>query len=827
MRVAIVAPSAVAGTFGGAERAWNGLRTAIERLSAHTAELVTVPVEEHNLVDLIDGYRRFAALDVSRFDLVITSKYPAWLVAHPNHVVHLFHPLRGLYDTYHLTGLPEAYVGRPRSRALRRLLELVRRPPSRGRLDELFAAFDVAVADLGRDHRDLVLPGPLARELVHHLDSVALDPGAVRRHLALSRTLAGRPGYFPLGVTPEVVYLPSDIGGLGESTEPAGGRRGLFTASRIDGPKRVELLVQAMAHAGANVELSIAGTGPDEDRLRELAAGDPRIHLLGHIGDEELVARYAGALAVPFVPADEDLGLITYEAMSSATPVITTTDAGGPTEFVVNGVNGLVVSPQARALGRAFDRVAGDHQWASHLGRAARRRAGEVTWEGAVAAILGEPAPSPDVQTPAVPAARPRYVVTSTYAIDPPRGGGQLRYRYLYGALARHADVHIVSLVNPPRPTRTTTLAAGLTETVVGVSDRQLAEDVNLSITTGIPTTDIVAGRSIAATPAYVAELRRALVGADGVILSHPFLLPALEAAGCDLPFVYDAHNAEADLKAVVLANTADGRRLAEWVADVEGRATRQAAHVVTCSAEDAATLRRWFDRDRAAFVVIPNGTQAHRLVPTPAERRERSLAWRAGWAAARAGSKPGAVPDGLAVFFASWHPPNLDAAEVLIDVAAATREVVFVLAGSHSDHFRSRALPTNVMLAGVVSDAAKATLLAAADVALNPMRRGSGTNLKVVEYFAAGVPTVSTPFGVRGIDVGPEHLLLTEVDGFAEAIRSVLGEPEAAETRAAAARALVIERYDWQALGDKLAEVMADAVEGPLGTRSSAWRGL
>ena len=61
--------------------------------------------------------------------------------------------------------------------------------------------------------------------------------------------------------------------------------------------------------------------------------------------------------------------------------------------------------------------------------------------------------------------------------------------------------------------------------------------------------------------------------------------------------------------------------------------------------------------------------------------------------------------------------------------------------------------LPPNVVLAGVVTNVAKRTLLQSADLALNPMRTGSGTNLKIVEYFAAGIPVVSTPFGARGLE--------------------------------------------------------------------------
>ncbi len=819
MRVAIVAPRPAAGTIGGAERAWRGLRAAIEAHTPYDAELVTLPVEELHLVDLVDAYRRFAALDLSRYDLVVTSKYPAWMVSHPNHVVYLFHPLRGLYDTYHLSRLPER--ARLREPVLDRVVQLARRPPERSRLDELFAAFDAAVRTVGREHPAFAIPGPLAREVVHHLDAVALDPASVRRHLALSRTVAGRPGYFPATVTPHVVHLPADLAPDPGPSPSAEDRRraGLFTASRLDGPKRLDLVVRAMAHVGVEVALTIAGTGPDEDRLRRLARGDPRVRFLGEVGDAELAARYHRALAVPFVPADEDLGLITLEAMTAGTPVVTTTDAGGPTELVLNGVNGLVTAPEPSALARAFEHLASDPRWAAGLGAAGRRRAAEVTWEAVIAAVLGEPVSPPP--TASGRAARPKVVVPSTYAIWPPRGGGQLRYLHLYGALAAHADVEIVSLVNPPRAASTVQIAPGLRETVVGVSPAHLAEDVRLSRATGIPTTDIVAGRSIHSSPAYLDALARSVAGADAVIVSHPFLLPALEAVdgGCRLPFVYDAHNAEADLKEAVLATNPIGRELAAWVADVEGRAVLGATHVVTCSLEDTEALSRRFGRSGDGFVVIPNGTDTARPVPTPEARRSRSEAWRRAWARSRR-RRPARLepdPEGVAIFLGSWHPPNLDAAEVVLELAAAVPEVVFVLAGSHSDHYRARRLPGNVVLAGVVSDAAKTTLLASADLALNPMRTGSGTNLKVVEYFAAGVPVVSTPFGIRGTDADRRHLLLVDpeggIDALAGAVRCVWDDAEGAARRAAAARALAVERYDWRDLGQQLTEVVLDTV--------------
>ncbi len=853
MRIAIVSPEPVPAVRGGAERAWDGLEAAIGRLTDHRVEQVKLPVDERALPGLVDGYRRFAALDLDRFDVVITSKYPAWMVDHPDHRLLMFHPLRGLYDTYHLFDLPPVVA--EAGYAVGRVLEVVRSAPDAARLPELLRRFDRLVDAVGADHPDLALPGPLARELVHWLDRVALDPSRIRAHQALSRRVASRPGYFPDGVVPEVVLLPSDLprpgppaGGDGSSATGTAGRS-FFTCSRLDHPKRIDLLVAAAALAGPGCPLVIAGTGPAEPELRRLADGLDHVSFLGRIDDAELVRRYQEALATLFVPLDEDLGLVTLESHGCATPVVTTLDAGGPTELVVHGLDGLVVAPTPASLASACSRLAADPDWAASMGRAGYRRSGAVTWERAVARILalrpppaapgadgprgagagtgpagasagaGGPAGSSSAAGTAGSGRRLRVTTMSTYGVYPPRGGGQLRYLHLYGAAARRVEVEILTLVAPPFATTSTEIGPGLVETAVAASLEHHAVDQDLSGRLAVPTTDIVAGRDVELSPDYLDALAASVEKSDVVLLSHPFLLPALDAIGADRPIVFDAHNVETDLKRAVLPDTAEARGLVDFVDRVERRATAEAATVVTCSIEDAEVLAARAGRPASdGFVVIPNGTDVATTVPSPEHRTAAGRRWRDRW---RALAHPAVAPSAVAVFVASWHPPNLDAAQALIDLAPELPDVVVLLVGSHSRYFQGRTLPPNVVLAGVVSDTAKRTLLASVDVALNPMRTGSGTNLKIVEYFAAGIPVVSTPFGARGLDAGDEHLVLAEIDGFGAAVRGVLADPAAAHRRAAAARRLVVARYGWDRLGDRLADLLEAAAQ-PSSARSA-----
>jgi glycosyltransferase involved in cell wall biosynthesis len=804
MKLAVVAPSPVPFVLGGAERAYQGLVDAVNRSTAHDAELLKLPVRESTLPDLVAGYQAFTSLDVGHFDLVVSSKYPAWMVRHPNHTIYVFHRLRGLYDTYALFGLPRqapAYREAP----LVRLQSLLADTPRRTALDEVLHRFREAVDACGPEHPAFALPGPFARALVHWLDGAAFAPGEARRYVALSRTVAAREGYFPAGCRVDVAYLPA---GFPERAPSEG--EGFFTASRLDGPKRIDLLIRAMRHVRADVPLRIAGTGPELDALQELADDDPRITFLGHLSDEQLQDEYARALAVPFVPYAEDYGLITLEAQRCGTPVVTCTDAGGPTELVVHERTGLVVEPRPEALGAALDRLAADPGLAHALGVAGQEASRSITWERVIETLTGEG------ERPRRRSDLPKVVVTSTFAVHPARGGGQLRCRELYGALTDRFDVEVVSLTPYGSQPLTQTVDTGFVERQVPRSRAHALEELERDRAAGIPVGDIVAATDIARTPAYVTALREAAADADLVLLAHPFLEPAVRAAGVGLPVVYDAHNLEVDLKVVMLPEGPARTGLLAATEAVERAAATGAALVVACAPEDARGMSERYGVAPERIIEIPNGSPVARTRfvggADRAANGARFIARLLEEAPARAGVEH------LAAFVASWHQPNIDAAAELLALAPSMPDVLFVLAGGHSKAF-VRDVPPNVVPLGIVSEATLDGLLRSVSVALNPMGSGGGSNLKIVEYLAHGAPVVTTPLGVRGYDLRDgEHVVVAPLEGFADGIRRVLDDPAGSSARALRAREQVAGRYDWGLLGRRLGDRLGDLVPAAAG---------
>ena len=82
-------------------------------------------------------------------------------------------------------------------------------------------------------------------------------------------------------------------------------------------------------------------------------------------------------------------------------------------------------------------------------------------------------------------------------------------------------------------------------------------------------------------------------------------------------------------------------------------------------------------------------------------------------------------------------------------------------------------------------------------------LRIGGGTRLKILEAFAAGLPVVSTAVGCEGLRVvDREHLVVADRAGFAGALIAALRDPAAGAERAARARALARDCYDWRMVG-------------------------
>lgn len=101
---------------------------------------------------------------------------------------------------------------------------------------------------------------------------------------------------------------------------------------RLHPSKGVDLLIAAFrATAPADAALVLLGDGPQRGELERLAAGDARIHFLGHRSDVHECLQDCDLFVSP--SREESFGLAIIEAMSLGLPVIATA-TNGPAEYL-------------------------------------------------------------------------------------------------------------------------------------------------------------------------------------------------------------------------------------------------------------------------------------------------------------------------------------------------------------------------------------------------------------------------------------------------------------------------------------------------------------
>ena len=182
----------------------------------------------------------------------------------------------------------------------------------------------------------------------------------------------------PFGVDP-AVFTPATA----EAT-PTGV---IGTIKKLDPKYGIDTLIQAFAQLRQQARLVIAGTGPQEASLKQLAAElgvADRVEFLGAVANSEVPGLLRGLDVYAALSRldSESFGVAIIEAAACGVPTVVS-DAAGPAEVVDDGVTGIIVprdNPSAAA--EALDRLLADPQAAHAMGQAGRRHViKHYSWE--------------------------------------------------------------------------------------------------------------------------------------------------------------------------------------------------------------------------------------------------------------------------------------------------------------------------------------------------------------------------------------------------------------------------------------------------------------
>jgi glycogen(starch) synthase len=166
----------------------------------------------------------------------------------------------------------------------------------------------------------------------------------------------------------------------------------LLAIGRLVPQKGFDLLIDAYARARPSLDLVIAGDGPEEIRLRQLAdqlGVAESVQFVGAVDRRSAAALFLGSefVAVPS-RADEGLPLVVVEAMTAGRPLLVT-DTGGVREAVRPDRSALVVPKgDVTALAESLTSLSEDAALRQRLGYLAQQDAERFTWQRLAACYL-------------------------------------------------------------------------------------------------------------------------------------------------------------------------------------------------------------------------------------------------------------------------------------------------------------------------------------------------------------------------------------------------------------------------------------------------------
>jgi polysaccharide biosynthesis protein PslH len=381
---------------------------------------------------------------------------------------------------------------------------------------------------------------------------------------------------------------------------------------------------------------------------------------------------------------------------------------------------------------------------------------------------------------------KPRALFLVPEAPYPLAGGGALRTASLIQGLARSYELDLIVFRQPKAPDPRKLMPPGLARRIAvidlpvngrSLAARGLRNAVRL-VRQIPPLVDRFSG--------FEREVARAIEGRryELAMIEHFWCAGYCEQlSGVADRVALDLHNVESELheSCAVAEGGAEGfahRMFARAARELERSWLPRFAVILAASAADRDLI--WKRAGAARVTVYPNAIP---LPPLPTAPREHAVVF---------SGNLEYHPNASAVRFfrrAVW--PRL---------RNRWPDLIWRLVGRNPQSVEQWTKGDDrIQVTGPVGDAIAE--LGRAQVAVAPILAGSGTRLKILEAWGAGVPLVSTTIGAEGLPAKDgEHLLLADGgEPFARAVSRLLQDGCLRQELASAGRALLESQFTWE----------------------------
>jgi glycosyltransferase involved in cell wall biosynthesis len=279
----------------------------ISKQKIYTSFLQKIPFAKNNYRNLLPLFPiAIEQFDLREYDLVLSNQYIAahGVITYPHqtHIVYTCTPCRQVWSSY-FEYLDDKVIKNPIKRLIAKYFI------------HKFRIWDVAAAN--RVSKFIAISEEVRKriELYYDKDAEVIYP-------------------------PVPIKMPKDI----KDTNLELPKEFYLVLSRLTKYKRLDLVIKAFQDM-PNKQLVIAGTGPEEKKLKKLAKSkNSNIEFLGRVSNKNKWSLLKKAEALIY-PSYEDFGITPIESQAVATPVIAFS-RGGSLETVIHKETGILFNNQ-------------------------------------------------------------------------------------------------------------------------------------------------------------------------------------------------------------------------------------------------------------------------------------------------------------------------------------------------------------------------------------------------------------------------------------------------------------------------------------------------
>jgi glycosyltransferase involved in cell wall biosynthesis len=389
-------------------------------------------------------------------------------------------------------------------------------------------------------------------------------------------------------------------------------------------------------------------------------------------------------------------------------------------------------------------------------------------------------------------------LLLNDFEVSKPFGGGEIRINKLYSELSKTYNVLLLCL-NGQNGIGRTWITDKFLEISFPKTEEHLKEEEIINYEYQTSATDIVNSYMISRNDLFMSALKAIVSDFDAIVLCHPYMYESIIGEQYKY-LIYESLNYELLLKKELLSGHPSKDKLLRQTEKIECGSSLDSNLIISVSDADHIGLKSYDISKEMDIVTIKNGVE---IIQDPI------------FETAFTSIKSIFAEHSVILFIGSAHTPNIDSARFILEsLAVEMSDCYFIIIGSVCDALTDGNIPSNVLLFGKLNDDYKNVLLSVADIAINPMFGGSGSNLKLAEYFAWKLPTITTEFGARGYNIqNGKEAIVCDVANFSNNITKLQNDKRLTEALAFHAFKYVQSNIEWSILGKQYSNLLDNKI--------------